>query len=277
MPTWLKCRNCKEKIYTSKSRFELIKDESCYKCGGKLDRICRDIELILDSGDLVEMLLTPGREEKRARLKVVEIGDEYIDMMTKDGYVLPERVNEDGVVEVRFTRGFPRPGRFFFVSKILDYQDEDSRGITISKPNHAVHRQERSAPRFAVDTPVKYRVVDSRDELELVNFKEERKLDDYDEYETGETVDLSVSGVMIAAESVSPAEIEENKPVKLKLKLEDYELEIEGEIARVTELEKDDDQQKAGLGVEFSELDSKEYTALREFQLEKLNSTIDFG
>ena len=276
MPTWLKCRNCREKFYTARSKFELIKDEKCHKCGGELDRICQDIEQVLDAGDLVEILLEPGSEEKRARAGVESIEDDYMEMIVKDGHVSRDRVSEDEVVEVRFTRGFPRPGRFSFVSKILDYQDEDSRGLTISKPNHAVHRQERRAPRFAVDTPVKYRVVDSRDELELVNFKEKKELDEHDEYEKGKTVDLSVSGVLIASEDLNSEEIEENKPVKLKLELKNYELEIVGEIARVTELEKDDDQQKAGMGVEFAELDSKEYTALREFQLENLNSTSGF-
>ncbi len=254
MPTWFKCRDCKEKFYTAKSEFQINKDERCYKCGGILDKICRDVERVLEEGDLVEMLLTPGGKDRRARVEVKSIVEGYIIMNVKDGQVSHDRVNEDEVVEVRFTRDKPRPGRFSFKSKLVDYESEEDLDITISKPNHAVHHQERRAPRFPLHTEAKFRVAESEEDLEKAK-----------NYEQGETVDLSVTGVLVASDTSRPEEIEEDNPVKLKLELEEYELEIEGRIARVTELEKKKEG-KTGLGVEFADIDNEQRELLRELQ-----------
>ena len=254
MPTWFKCRNCKEKFYTAKSEFQINKDERCYKCGGILDKICREIERVLEEGDLVEMLLTPGEEDRRARVEVENIEEDCINMSVIDGYVSPARANEDEIVEVRFTRKEPRPGRFSFKSELINYESKEDLNIIISKPNHAVHHQERRAPRFPLNTEAKFRVAESEEDLEPEK-----------SYERGETVDLSVTGVLVASDDFSPEEVEEDKPVKLKLELEEHELEIEGRIARIAEL-KQGEKKKAGMGIEFTALDEDERRILKKLR-----------
>ena len=260
MPTWLKCRDCKEKFYTAKSEFQLDKEERCYRCNGILDKICRHIEQVLEEDDLVEVLLTPGREDRRARVEVDRIEDDYIDMRVKDGHVSHDRVKKEEIVEVRFTREAPRPGRYSFRSKLLDYDGEEDVNIYISRPDHAIHHQERRAPRFSINTKAKYSVAENEEDLET-----------RESFESGETLDISVSGVLVAAESASPENLKENRPVKLKLELENHELEIDGRIARVTELEKAEKRQ-AGMGIEFTGIGEDEQSILREFQSQKLRS-----
>lgn len=260
MPTWLKCRDCREKFYTAKSEFQLEDEGRCYKCGGLLDKICRNVEEVLEKRMLIEVLLKPGSEDRRVRAEVAKIKNDYIDLTVKDGHVSHDKLNDNELVEVRFSRKKPNPGRYYFRSKLLDYNGSDSMDISISKPKHVVQRQERNAPRFPIKTEAKHKIVEPPEELDKpLNFNR------------GKTLDLSVSGAMVAPENVNPEKLEEDSPVKLKLELEDQEIMIEGRIARVAE-PKDIEKSRIGMGIEFTSINEEEQRALRKFQSRKLKS-----
>jgi len=260
MPTWMKCLKCKELFYTAKSEFyspvknrRITDEEQCSRCEGQLKKAVKDVDKVLKEGLILELSLQAPDTDSRARGKINNLHDEQLDIGLIDGNFKAARSNSPAGVEVRYSRGKPRPGRYKFESEIVDFLKTDESDIILKKPDHIVHRQERKALRLPLNAEVECKLPDRNRKLK------------------GESVDLSLSGILIAAEETLNFEIDE--PVEVELSVKNRELSIEGKIARITRFS---ERSHRGIGIEFESLDQKTHSVLKEFKLEKLRD-FDFA
>ncbi len=260
MTSRFKCRNCQEDYYLSANKgfssdypFNLCDDTKtnriCQKCGDKLGKVYWSADLLMDADRYFEMKFAADRGERQARGKVITLDGRFIDLKLEDCNLQPCDIPVKEDLEVIFCRTYPA-GRFVFASQVADYC-QNHWTMSINSPPYVLYYQERRATRFAIETEIEYRLLDSREELQ--DFKQALENEDYDNlFEPGRTVDLSQTGAMIVSEHRSPGDVYQDQYAFLKLNYEDFSLEFSGQVARVVEIEKDR-YEIAGMGIEFIE------------------------
>jgi len=302
MPVWLKCKNCDQEFYTARSDYKIDTVEECQNCGGILNKICKNLQRVLNKGNLVEVKVNSeeadraDRAERRARCEVEKITSESIDLLVKDGHFPADISSPQKEIEVSFSRNKPLAGRYYFQTRVKEVNKGDGGTVvTIAVPRFARRQQERRAPRYPVEAEVKYRLVEnkadfdeiksdgksgesltladesegaSREEVSILTKKVHEKDQEKVQERKGKAVDISLSGILVADDPDDPdiiSKLDKSQPVSLTIDTKEEKLELTGEIARVDRLE---DEKKLGLGIKFKDVSSEEEIQLQKIQME---------
>ena len=269
MPVWLKCKNCEKEFYTAKSDYRVGTSEECQNCGGILNKICKNLQRVLEENMLVEVKLNSEQGDRRARCMVEDITEDNIELVVRDGHIPSDISSREDGVRVGFSRNKPMAGRYYFQSSVeVVSGGENGSKLILSSPEYALRQQERRAPRYPLDADVKYRLVENKadfDEIKSRGGSKERQTEDVLESE-GKAVDVSLSGILVADDPERISGIDEDQKVSLNIETEEEEIELTGEIARVDELE---EEEKVGLGIKFNDVSSEEEIMLQKIQMEK--------
>ena len=144
MPTWLRCSECREKYYTARNIFDIDSDKTCENCGGRLKKIYREIDHVLEEGRPIAIEQEDTGE--RAGFEIKEIHSESLDIKVRqvDFKRLPD-IEADNF-EISFAAPGSHNGIFKSEVEIKKTYDTDESGppvIKAEKPDCFVyHPQE---------------------------------------------------------------------------------------------------------------------------------------
>ena len=81
MPTWLRCSECREKYYTARNIFDIDSDKTCQNCGGRLDKIYREVSYVLEKGRPIA--IEQENTGEGAEFEIKEIHNESFDIKVR--------------------------------------------------------------------------------------------------------------------------------------------------------------------------------------------------
>ena len=255
MPAWLRCKQCEEEYYTATSIMTAKFSSKCEKCGGNLQEIFWDIQKLIEPEMIVNFHLMENQQAIIYQGKVLSVNNDEIDLLVYSDkpYNL---LNELEACCLSFARADNPEGRFYFHSKILGYYQHEDLQVVVKTPEFLVRKEERKAPRFELETTVKYRIAD--DFVKLIAMFE-------DDYNFGKTRDISKRGLLLVDNLVS-SEID-NKYIDMKIEYNDYKISTIGNIARVKSVDGTGD--KKALGVMFLRRNSDTLNIIEELRVKK--------
>ena len=237
MPAWFRCEQCEEKYYTASSREASKFSDECEKCGGNLQEILWDVPELIERETIVDFHLTENQLTNIYQGKVLSLNGDEIGLhvySNKSNNLLDEMAT----CYLSFSRSKRPKGRFYFNSQILGFYDHDDHQVVIKTPEFLVRREERSSPRFELETTVKYRIADDFGKLMAMAD---------DNYNIGETRDISKKGLLLVDNL--GLSVVNDKYIDLKIEYDDYKISTIGNIARVNSIDQSGD--KKALGVKF--------------------------
>ena len=237
MPAWYRCKQCKEKFYTASSSMASNYSGRCEKCGGKLQEIFRDTQELIERGLMVNFHLMENQLTAVYQGKVLSVRDDEISLIVYSDR--PDNLlKELAACNLSFARDENPEGRFYFHSKILSYYQHQDPQVVVETPEFLIRRQERKAPRFELETKVKYRIASDVGELMAMTD---------DDYRIGKTRDISRTGLLLV-DDLNLDEVDD-KYIDMEIEYGEYNISTIGNIARVKSVDETGD--KKALGVRF--------------------------
>ena len=245
MPAWLRCRECGSKFYTARSDHKLGEEE-CDYCGGEMDKICKNVSALLEEGLTLRFSPENGEEYQGHIHSLTE--DSITIVFAEDLY--PEKISSGNKLTFKFYHNKKEyQGRYKFKSKVIKYHKGY---LSVTIPLYIIHIQERDSRRVPLHSNVYYLFTD----------KENSKL------HQGKSVDISLSGLLLADDKEKIEEVEKNTKLNLKLEVADQTIYVEGRVARIDEL--DEGKNQAGIGIEFSKMENEVKEKINEYKLQHM-------
>ena len=131
MPTWLRCSECREKYYTARNIFDIDSDKTCENCGGRLKKIYREIDHVLEEG--IPAALEQKDTGERAEFEVKEIHAESFDInIRQDDFKRLPDIEADSF-EILFEAPDSHNGIFKSEVEIKKTYDTDESGPPVIK------------------------------------------------------------------------------------------------------------------------------------------------
>ena len=255
MPAWLRCKQCEEEYYTATSSMATIFTSKCEKCGGNLQEIFWNIKKLIKPEVIVDFHLTENQLATIYQGKVLSVNDDEIGLLVYSDK--PDNIlNELAACYLSFARADNPEGRFYFHSEILGYYHHENLQVVVKTPEFLVRKEERRAPRYELETTVKYRIADDFGKLIAMSDND---------YNFGKTRDISKRGLLFVDNLVS-SEID-NKYIDMKIEYNDYKVSTIGNIARVKSVDETGD--KKALGVRFLRRNSDTLDIIEELRVKK--------
>ncbi len=256
MPVWFRCKRCEEKYYTASSIKASKFSDECEKCGGNLQEIFRDSQKLIERGLMINFHLTDNHLSAVYEGKVLSVNNDEISLIVYSDR--PNNLLKDlAACNLSFARDKSPEGRFYFHSRILGYYQHEDPQVVVEAPEFLIRREDRKAPRFELETTVKYRIAGDVGELMAMTD---------DDYKTGKTRDISKSGLLLV-DYLDLSEIND-KYIDLEIEYGDYRISTIGDIARVESVDETGD--KKALGVRFLKHNSDNLDIIDELRAKKV-------
>lgn len=258
MPTQLRCAACGAWFYTATGEVFLDADQSCAQCGEPL-AIIKDRNKVVKPNLPVRLLLYPeatatdhSTSHGPYTSRIESVSEESLELSVPLRENEPIWMRPGTRLRVQFVRREPAvQGRYRFRTEVIDCRWEPNPVLIAESPEEIVKIQERDSLRFAVQTPVKYRIP-GETAAQPANFR------------TGYTVNLSNSGLLLAVDCRDLGEAEEGIRLEMLLTVGDSEVDIQGRVVRVLDSVKKGNG-KGGLGIEFSDLSREDGEQVKRF------------